>query len=140
MPDVVVTVPRAKWPEWIDEGDLPGDVESGEEYAFSLWGTPPDIEPNDRVYIVAHGRLRGYAPLTRIIAGYRRGEFALCRSGHAVACTIDEPIVGFRGWRYRHWDRRAEKPFPNWRTAGTPLEESARIAQQGLWLLSEPSL
>lgn len=139
MADVVVTVPKRLWQEWIAEGDLPGETETGEEYAFSIWGSPPDIKPGERVYIVAHGKLRGYAPLTRIIAGYRRGEFALCRAGEAVSCTIDEPIVGFRGWRYAWWSRDDERPFPDWRHAGTPLDESVRIDRQDLWLLSESS-
>lgn len=112
--DVVVTVPKRLWDEWIAEGDLPGDEETGEQYAFSLWGDHPDIEPGERVYVVAHGKLRGYAPLTRI-APAREG-FALIRAGGAVACTIDEPIRGFRGWQYRWWDRADEKPFPDWRT------------------------
>ena len=32
------------------------------------------------------------------------------------ACTIDEPISGFRGLRKRWWDRSIERPFPDWRT------------------------
>jgi hypothetical protein len=37
------------------------------------------------------------------------------RKGNAVACTIDEPIPGFRGLRKRWWSRDIEKPFPNWK-------------------------
>jgi hypothetical protein len=114
MSDVVVTVPKRLWDEWIDEGDLPGDPASGDEYAFYLGGTRPNIRPGDRVYIVAHGKLRGYAPLTRI--WHNGTEFALIRSGGAVACTIAEPIRGFRGWRYRWWPYDDERPFPDWRT------------------------
>jgi hypothetical protein len=121
MADVVVTVPKKLWIDWIAEGDLPEDAQTGEEYAFWLWGAPPDIKPGERVYIVAHGKLRGYAPLTRILHGHRKGEFALCRAGGAVACTIDAPIRGFRGWRYRDWRREDERPFPEWRTAGVPV-------------------
>lgn len=114
MSDVVVTCPKRLWPEWIDEGDLPGDEETGDEYHFYLGGPRPVIHPGERVYIVAHGKVRGYAPLTRIDAtGY---GFALCRQGGAVACTIPEPVTGFRGFRYRWWDRADEIPFPNWRT------------------------
>lgn len=127
--DVVVTCPKSAWSTWLEEGSLPGDEETTEEYAFWLWGPQPDIKPGERVYVVAHGKLRGYAPLTRIIQGQRRGEFALCRAGGAVACTIDAPIVGFRGWRYRHWDREAEKPFPDWRYAGTSLDVAVRPGQ-----------
>jgi hypothetical protein len=69
MTDVVVTVPKRLWTEWIEEGDLPGDEDSGDTYAFSLWGVPPTIDPGERVYVVAHGKLRGYAPLVAITHG-----------------------------------------------------------------------
>jgi hypothetical protein len=79
-------------------------------------GTPPKIESGDRVYIVAHGRLRGYAPLHALQHGQE--GWALVRRGGARAVTIDEPIRGFQGWRYRWWNRDDEKPFPDWKTAG----------------------
>lgn len=41
---------------------------------------------------------------------------AIVRKGGAVACTIDEPIPGFRGLRKRWWDRAIERPFPEWKT------------------------
>lgn len=110
MADCVVTVPKRLWDEWIAEGDLPGEDDGG-EYVFWIGGPLPTIAPGERVYIVAHGKLRGYAPLTRAVPGY-----GLVRGGGAVACTIDEPIRGFQGWRYRHWNREDEKPFPDWRT------------------------
>lgn len=115
MSDVVVTVPKRLWDEWIAEGDLPDDEPTQTEYAFYLWGARPQIAFGERVYIVAHGKLRGYAPLTRIMNRGGGPEFALCREGGAVACTIDRPIQGFRGWRYRDWQIEDEKPFPDWR-------------------------
>lgn len=111
--DVVVTVPKRLWADWIAEGDLPGEDPTGDEYGFFLAGPRPIIQPGERVYIVAHDKLRGYAPLTRVVP--YGGGFALCREGNAVACTIDAPIRGFRGWRYRWWDREDERPFPDWR-------------------------
>lgn len=113
MSDVVVTCPKHLWLDWIGEGDLPGDEETGDEYAFYLGGPRPDIQPGERVYIVAHGKVRGYAPLTRIVD--TSSGFALCRRGNAVACTINRPVTGFRGWRYRDWQRADEIPFPDWR-------------------------
>lgn len=116
MTDVVVTVPKGRWEEWIAEGDLPGqpwgagDAGSDGWYDFYLGGPLPSIQPGERVYVVAHGRLRGYAPLVRV----DRYENSLVRQGGAVAVTIDEPIRGFQGWRYRWWDRAAEHPFPEW--------------------------
>lgn len=115
MADVVVTCPRYLWNDWLEEGDLPGEAPTGDEYVFYLGGAVPQIQPGERVYICAHGKLRGYAPLIALDR-YSSGRFALRRAGGAVACTIAEPIQGFRGWRYRHWRREDELPFPDWRT------------------------
>lgn len=119
MSDVVVTVPRGLWWEWLDEGQLPGDPEGGEGFHFWLFGSSPDIAPGERVYVVAHNRLRGYAPLVAVERPCRIRSSAACllRRGGAVALTIPEPIRGFRGWRTRWWDRRQEVPFPHWQTA-----------------------
>ena len=117
MTDVGVTVPKDRWAEWIAEGDLPGEPwgsgDAGEDgwYDFYLGGPLPDIHRGERVYIVAHGRLRGFAPLVRI----DRQARSLVRRGGAGAVTIPEPIVGFRGWRYRWWPRESESAFPEWR-------------------------
>ncbi len=113
MPDVVVTVPQSFGLDaWIAEGDLPGQLWSGEEWHFYLGGHWPNIQPGDRVYVVYKDKLRGYAPLVRI---ERNGRgYALVRHNGAEAVTIDELIRGFRGFRYRWWDRADEKPFPDW--------------------------
>jgi hypothetical protein len=121
MADVVVTVPMGRWAGWIAEGDLPGEPWSGAESYFGLGGPMPEIAPGERVYVVAFGRLRGYAPLVCIDSGPYAPGFDLVRHGGAVACTIPEPIRGFRGWRYVWWDRADEQPFPDWRTAGVAL-------------------
>ena len=120
MSDVVVTVP--KWfglDTWIAEGDAAGEPWSGQLWDFYLWGSPPTIGVGDRVYVVYNGKLRGYAPLTKIIIPKtflaRDQRYSLQRGGDAVAVTIDEPIRGFRGFRYRWWDRSLERPFPDWR-------------------------
>lgn len=116
MPDVVVSCPKDRWQEWVAEGDLPGEPWSGNVYDFYLGGPVPNIAPGERVYIVAHSKLRGYAPLVRVAVndgGW--GGFSLVRHGGAVAVTIAEPIRGFRGWRYRWWNREDEMPFPLWR-------------------------
>lgn len=121
MSDVVVTLPmnfeygnargiRA----WIAEGDPAGTPWSGEEWGWYMGGFPPCIEPGERVYVVHRGKLRGYAPLTRI-QGTPPG-FALIRRGDAVAVTVPFSIPGFRGFRYRWWERDDEVPFPDWRT------------------------
>lgn len=131
--DVVVTVPKRLWSEWLGEGDLayaddslhPAAWAGGHEYGFcfNTRARRPDIAWGERVYIVAHGLVRGYSPLEYIDEDPRRfggslKGFALVRCGAAVACTIPDPIRGFQGFRYRWWDRAAEVPFPDWRTAG----------------------
>ena len=141
MTDVVVTVPKRLWQEWISEGDLahnglatldpriPAAWAGEMEYGFNLATRGrPTIDPGERVYIVAHGQVRGYAPLVYIAGAgeaIRRfgakntaRSFALVRRGNAVACTIPDPVQGFQGWRYRWWDRDDEVAFPDWRTAG----------------------
>lgn len=115
MPDLVVTVPMGFWPDWIAEGDAAGEPDTGEEWGFYLGGAKPDIAPGDRLYIVARGLVRGYAPVTRLARN--EGQWVICRRGGAVAVTIPERVTGFRGWRRRWWERDAEVPFPGWRTA-----------------------
>ena len=116
MSDVVVTVPKSQWEHWIAEGDLPGEEAM---YQSHFWiSTMPAIKPGERVYIVAHGKLRGYAPLVTQEYGcrLRPDRYCLIREGGAVAVTIPDPVRGFQGWRYRWWKREDEVAFPEWRT------------------------
>lgn len=115
MSDVVVTVPKSLWREWIAEGDLPGE-EAQYQSHFWLGGILPDIKPGERVYVVAHGKLRGFAPLVGIErrCRLRPSRGCLLREGGAMAVTIPEPVRGFQGWRYRWWEREIETPFPDW--------------------------
>jgi hypothetical protein len=120
--DVVVTCPMAAWEEWIEEGDLPGEPYTGDTFHFWLGGPLPEMQPGERVYVVAYGRLRGYAPLVSIERRCRLRPSVGClvRRGDAVAVTIDRPIRGFRGWRYVDWERSEEKPFPDWMSSNVP--------------------
>lgn len=122
MADIVVTVPKHLWSSWLDEGEVPGAPREGFDYHFWFYGGLPTIEPGERVYIVAHGKLRGYAPLVEIEQSCRLRPAAHCllRRGGAVAVTLYngaliERVDGFRGYRYRWWDREIERPFPHWR-------------------------
>jgi hypothetical protein len=120
MSDVVVTLPKSfRWDgapgkpaleAWLAEGDAPGEPDTGSEYGFTVGGGSPRIEPGERVYVVHHARLIGYAPLVRVQALFG-GRVELVRAGGAAAVTIDTPIPGFRGWRYRWWRREDERPF-----------------------------
>jgi hypothetical protein len=113
---LVVTVPKGFWGDWIAEGDAVGEPETGEEWGFFLGGHMPEFWEGQRLYIVAHGRVRGYAPVTRIAR--TANGFGICRRGGAVAVTIQEPVRGFQGWRYRWWEDAAEVEFPEWKTQG----------------------
>ncbi len=111
MSDLIGTCPKDFWLEWIAEGDAAGDPETGEEWGwFTQHSFKSQIDPGDRFYVVAHGKLRGWAPVIGIWGG------AIVRRGNAVACTIDEAIPGFRGLRKRWWPREIERPFPDWKT------------------------
>jgi hypothetical protein len=129
--DVVVTVPQSRWLEWIEEGDLPDEPPSDYEFHWMFGGPMPDIQPDERVYIVAFGRLRGYSPLYYVEESCQidRRRHCLVRLGGAEAVTIEEPIRGFRGWRYRWWALEDERPFPDWVTAGVRGEQPALMPE-----------
>ncbi|MBX3579940.1 MAG: hypothetical protein KF723_22280 [Rhizobiaceae bacterium] len=132
MTDLVGTCPKDFWNEWIAEGDPAGAPYSGEEWG---WYTRDRLarrtRPGDRFYVVAHGLLRGYAPVVRVAD--HGDSFIICRRGGAVACTIDTPIPGFRGLRERWWSRESERPFPDWQTAGVGVKQ-AKVERQGALL------
>lgn len=153
MPDLVVTCPKGFWWEWIGEGDAAGAPPTGQEWGWYMSGRRPDIGTGDRLYVVAWGRLRGYAPVTvlrqlcfdtRLGAKPLNGIYAdvrtisadvparalenswcICRNGDAAAATIPERIPGFRGWRRRWWPREHELPFADWQTFGVELKRRA---------------
>ena len=118
MSDVVVTLPkRFGLKQWVEEGDAAGA--SANLSLFKIynyyWKVPsvPDIQEGERVYVVYDKHLIGYAPLTGIVVS-RNGVFLVRQSG-AEAVTIEQRIPGFRGYRYRWWDREDERPFPEWK-------------------------
>lgn len=123
MSDVVVTVPQSfqfgglrGLKAWINEGDAAGDalVSPPLLWVFTTYGPRPQIEPGERVYIVCEGKLRGYSLLHEM--RYYRGKVEFMRTGAATAVTIPTKVTGFRGWRYRWWEREEERLFPDWRT------------------------
>lgn len=119
MADLVGTCPKDFWLEWIAEGDAAGDPETGEEWGwYTQDAKAARMQPGDRFYVVAHGKLRGYAPVVRVVDNrFKGGGCIICRRGNAVACTIAQPIPGFRGLRVRWWNRADEVPFENWKAA-----------------------
>ena len=118
--DLVGTCPAHFWTEWLEEGDCAGDPYTGDSYIWhSRAGLASLLHPGDRFYVVARGRLRGYAPVVQVLP-YKdwdgRTGYEIYRRGGAVAVTIPQPIRGFQGLRKRWWPRSAEVPFPDWRT------------------------
>ena len=117
MSDLVGTCPKDFWERWIAEGDAAGEPLTGEEWS---WYTKDrlahQISRGDRFYVVAHKKLRGWAPVTRLGDLGQEG-WEICRRGEAVACTVPFAIPGFRGLRVRWWKREIEIPFPEWRHA-----------------------
>lgn len=136
MTDCVVTVPARLWRGWIGEGDLPGQVA---EYESHFWlPSIPRMNPGDRVYVAAHGAIRGYAPLVRTEARCVLAPSRAClvRAGGAVAVTVPGlEVVGFRGYRYRWWEREAEVPFPRWKDPHARVTRASIDAQPGLFAL-----
>lgn len=123
MSDLVGTCPKDFWEKWIAEGDAASDKPgliyasiAGTEWAwFTRSPLAAKILPGERFYVVAHGKLRGWAPVTRV-GNLEQQRWEIVRKGGAVACTIPQIIPGFRGLRVRWWDRKIEIDFPDWRT------------------------
>ncbi len=103
------------WGSWIDEGDAVGTLETGEEWGFRVGRRKPRIYPGHKLYIVAFGKLRGYAPVLRVAWNEYEKSWMICRRGNAVAVTIPHKITGFRGFRNRWWDEKSEIDFPDWK-------------------------
>ena len=122
MPDLVGTCPKDFWEEWILEGDAASEngivfpsITNEDWHWYTRDRKAPSIQPGERFYVVAHGKLRGWAPVVRVEQVGQMGEYGIVRRGGAVACTIATPIAGFRGLRMRWWRREDEIPFPNWK-------------------------
>ena len=119
--DLVGTCPKSFWSKWLEEGDCAGDPASGYYYYWNtrsrlLVANPTLIGAGDRFYVVAHNKLRGYAPVLTVIEADEPGAFIIVRKGGAVAVTIPEKIRGFQGLRKPWWPRESEIPFPGWKT------------------------
>ena len=121
--DLVGTCPKDFWEDWLREGGLPDEPDIGPWTEWS-WYTNHSLalraKPGDRFYIVAHGKLRGYAPVVRVEnppSDNDEVKYAIIRRLGAVACTVPFPIPGFRGLRERWWSRERETPFVSWREA-----------------------
>lgn len=116
--DIVVTVPKNQWADWLSEGNLAGEKQDYNLLShFWLPKLPTKKKYDDRVYVVCNGKLRGYSLLdmfeTRCSLDPEKS--CLIRRNTAVAVTIPERIKGFQGFRYRWWDYSIEQPFEDWK-------------------------
>lgn len=141
--DVIVTVPQGMWVRWLAEGDLPGEEPTGEWDFTAGKNNPREVGAGSRVYVVAFGLLRGYAPLVR--TEQVDGRLSFVRGGSAVACTLIHAgkraeIRGFQGWHYAEAtiNRARLVPFPDWATAGLPPRE-AKAVEHVLALRQDPA-
>lgn len=123
MTDIVVTVPRDKWADWLKqhgEGDQRGRRRNFHIYDKEQ-GRPPASEGDD-IYVVAHGRLRCLLMIERIVP---------LMGGWLVTASMVRPVTlagyvpGFKGWRRRWWDTQHELPFDAWRTEAVSAATSA---------------
>ncbi len=116
MVDLVGTCPKGFWEEWLAEGDAAGEPATGQEYEWHTGSRAiSKINEGDRFYVVAHGKLRGWSTVIAVHQDDNYPGGFIVRGAHAVACTIDRPIPGFRGLRERWWQWSDEKSFPDWR-------------------------
>lgn len=114
--DLVGTCPKTFWKEWLEEGDCAGEPSTGFSYCWNTRDRKARlVRPGDRFYVVAHDRLRGYAPVVRVEFDPTDGWYCIVRAGGAIPVTLMDPIPGFRGLRKRWWNREDEHPFPDWR-------------------------
>ena len=73
MSDLVGTCPKGFWEEWIAEGDAASENGlvfpsiTGMDWSWCTRDRKAiSTEYGDRFYVVAHGKLRGWAPVIRV--------------------------------------------------------------------------
>lgn len=109
MADVVVSCPKAAWQTWSEQA-ASGLV------VFDLgYRLPGKWNPGDRVYVVAHGRVRCWMELGKVGHDPITGQLQLVLIGQPLPVTTSEEIRGFQGARMRWWPRDQERDFPGWR-------------------------
>ena len=130
--DLVGTCPMRRWRKWLAYGGF--TPESGKAYVwYTRSSLVTQMSPGDRFYVVAFGRLRGYAPVVKVLTlnGGWFGVMWMRNPGNAVACTIDRSCIGFQGLARRWWPREDEKPFPEWRSLGCDADGHGRARTNG---------
>lgn len=129
MTDIVVTVPRAGWPRFLEE-----PCTAFAQRTWLFYPDRPPLNPGDWLHVVSHGRLRCAIVIDRALMP-QRGGFLACGL-FRPAITIGETIDGFRGWKRVWWSPRELEEFPEWRTKSVwfpqaTAEYGARIDRGG---------
>ena len=126
MTDIVISVAREKWADWLrvhGAQDRPGHRRN-----FYIQGAHPPSSAGDRLYVASHGRIRcvfqidGIQPL--------RGQWFIWAT-FLQPVAVDGFVQGFPGWKRRWWERDAERAFSAWRTEAVSLPAQAHPEHTG---------
>jgi len=90
MTDIIVTIPKDRWPDFARSHRDGGDA------SHTLYGARPPLLAGDYLYFLARGRVRCAIDVSGIEP--HRGGF-LVRGIFRAAWTTDDFIKGFRGWQ-----------------------------------------
>lgn len=109
MTDIVVTVPRAHWPDFI------ASHRPLFPCARRFCADHPPLAVADWIFFAAHRRIRCAMEVTQVV---RRGPCLIAAGTFRPALTIAETVPGFPGWRRAWFSMREVKDFSDWRTKG----------------------
>jgi hypothetical protein len=110
MTDIVVTVPRDRWPHFVA-----GYGRSGQPASWQFCQNQPPLTVGDWLFMAAHGRIRCAIAISQIA---RRGPCLIAAGSLRAGITIEEKVAGFPGWRRAWFSMRAVIEFPDWRSKG----------------------
>jgi hypothetical protein len=111
MTDIVVTVARESWPNFLAEHGA--GTNRGRMHVVQFYGERPQGLPGDQLYIVSHGRVRCALLIDRIMP--HAGGWQIIAS-MLRPVTLAGYVGGFPDCRRRWWNRPDELPFDAWRT------------------------
>jgi len=111
MSDIVVTTPKNRMAEAAAEAEA---VEHGDaKYYFRDYRKPPPVSPDDRVYYVEDGFVRGFCLAAGVLA-HRNGTHRMYMHAKTWKWIKPIPMKGFQNWRYAPWGRGAVQIVGNW--------------------------
>jgi hypothetical protein len=111
MTDIVITVARDKWADFLAEHG-PGTTR-GRLHVFHLFGDRPPVASGDTLYVISHGRLRCALMVDLIVP--QSGGWQIV-AGFLRPVTKPGFIQGYAGWKRCWWTKLDEAPFADWRS------------------------